>query len=72
MIAEPFILAHTFANRFHSSRMKLTIAKAEDAYANKAPNTIGYCKNLLECICKEILTEKGKNFEPKISLEKLP
>jgi hypothetical protein len=71
MMLEPFSLAYDFAKRFRSVRLLMIIQKAEHAYQSKAPDTIGHCKNVLECICKEILNEKGETVNSDIKLEKL-
>ena len=56
----PFLPAYEFEKRYQLDRLKLTLEKAEKAYASFQPETIDFCKSALECICKTIL-EESKN-----------
>lgn len=58
MTESPFQKAYEFEKRYGIDRLKLCIEKAETAYKTYEPETIGYCKNILESICKTVLEEK--------------
>lgn len=56
----PFTRAYEFEKCYGLERLKVTIQKAENAYKSHEPETIDFCKSVLECICKTILDNKKK------------
>ncbi len=62
MPQSPFARAYDFEKLFKLERLKITIEKAEEAYASHEPETIDFCKCIIESLCKQILTEKGETY----------
>ncbi|MBF0620934.1 MAG: hypothetical protein HQL54_03320 [Magnetococcales bacterium] len=58
----PFISAYAFEKRFGLPRLRLTIEKAELAYAMYEPETIDWCKCIVETVCKHILKENNPDY----------
>lgn len=71
MTESPFQKAYEFEKRYGIDRLKLCIEKAETAYKTYEPETIGYCKNILESICKTVLEEKNETYNDKENLQNL-
>lgn len=63
MIISPFEHAYDFQRVFHLRRLQLTLEKAEKSLEHFEPETIDYCKCVIEIICKHILAEKALPFE---------
>lgn len=63
MILSPLEHAHDFQNVFDLVRLSATIDKAEVALETLEPETIDYCKCIIEIVCKHILSERGIPFE---------
>ena len=63
MIISPLEHAHDFQKVFGLTRLATTIEKAESALAPFGPETIDYCKCVIEIVCKHILTERGLPYE---------
>jgi hypothetical protein len=68
MAGHPLDHARAFIQLFELERLNTTLTKAEEAYAALAPETIDYCKCLIECICKHVLDEKGEEAPAGIKL----
>lgn len=71
MSESPFQKAYEFEKRYGIDRLKLCIEKAETAYKTYEPETIGYCKNILESICKTVLEEKNETYSDKENVQNL-
>ncbi|MBF0142913.1 MAG: hypothetical protein HQL59_05585 [Magnetococcales bacterium] len=73
MANDPFQSAYAFEKRFHLPRLRLTIKKAEEAYKTLEPETIDFCKSVIESMCKQVLREKEPAFvdDEKTELPKL-
>ncbi|WP_299207928.1 hypothetical protein [uncultured Tateyamaria sp.] len=63
MIISPLEHAHDFQKVFGLTRLAATIDKAEAALQTLEPETIDYCKCVIEIICKHILSERGEPYE---------
>jgi len=63
MPVSPFARAYDFEKLFQLERLKITIEKAEVAFDDLAPETIDFCKCIIETMCKHILDEKGEDYE---------
>ena len=63
MIISPLEHAHDFQKVFGLTRLATTIDKAEAALGTLEPETIDYCKCVIEIICKHILSERGISFD---------
>lgn len=63
MIISPLEHAHDFQKVFGLSRLETTIGKAEAALETLEPESIDYCKCVIEIICKHILSERGEPYE---------
>lgn len=59
MILSPLEHAHDFQKVFSLARLSVTIGKAEKALETLEPETIDYCKCIIEIVCKHILAERG-------------
>ncbi|MBF0214660.1 MAG: abortive infection family protein [Magnetococcales bacterium] len=57
MANNPFLSAYEFERRFHLPRLRLTIEKAEASYKTLEPETIDWCKCIIETACKTVLKE---------------
>lgn len=73
MANDPFQSAYAFEKRFRLPRLHLTIEKAEAAYKTLEPETIDWCKSIIESMCKQMLREKDSAFadDEKTELPKL-
>ncbi len=58
----PFLSAYEFGKRFHLPRLRSTIEKAEAAYQDLQPETVDYCKCIIETQCKHIMKENNPDF----------
>jgi len=63
VIISPLEHAHDFQKVFGLSRLETTIDKAESALETLEPESIDYCKCVIEIICKHILSERGVPYE---------
>lgn len=63
MIISPLEHAQDFQKVFQLTRLATTIDKAEKALATLEPETIDYCKCVIEIVCKHILSERGLPYE---------
>ncbi|QSR21047.1 abortive infection family protein [Hyphomonas sp. KY3] len=63
MIISPLEHAHDFQKVFGLTRLATTIDKAEAALGTLEPETIDYCKCVIEIICKHILSERGIPYD---------
>ena len=63
MIISPLEHAHDFQKVFALTRLSTTIEKAEEALKSLEPETIDYCKCIIEIVCKHILSERGLPYE---------
>lgn len=59
-MSNPFLRAYEFEKRYGLERLKVTIEKAEKAYATLEPETIDLSKSVLESICASILDERDR------------
>lgn len=57
-MASPFEAAREFAKLYPYERLNVLIQKAETAYETLEVETIGFCKNIIECMCKTILLDR--------------
>ncbi|MBF0186033.1 MAG: hypothetical protein HQM06_16810 [Magnetococcales bacterium] len=73
MTNNPFLSAYEFEKRFHLPRLRLTIEKAESAYKTLEPETIDWCKSIIESMCKQVMREKDPDYvdDEKTELPKL-
>lgn len=73
MANDPFLSAYAFEKLFHLPRLRLTIEKAEAAYKTLEPETIDWCKSIIESMCKQVLREKDPDYndDEKTELPKL-
>ena len=71
MTESPFQKAYEFEERYGIDRLKITIQKAETAYKTYQPETIGYCKNIIESICYAILDTLDIEYKSNEDLKKL-
>ena len=63
MILSPLEHAHDFQTVFGLARLSATIDKAEKALETLEPETIDYCKCIIEIVCKHILSERGLPYD---------
>jgi len=63
MILSPLEHAHDFQKVFGLARLSATIDKAEKALETLEPETIDYCKCIIEIVCKHILSERGLPYD---------
>ena len=63
MANNPFLSAYAFEKRFHLHRLHLTINKAETAYKTLEPETIDWCKCIIETACKTVLKEHVPDWQ---------
>ncbi len=75
MSRNPFENANEFEKLFGLERLKITIEKAETSFETLEPETIDYCKCIIEAVCKHILDDKGLVYDgmylPKLIRETL-
>lgn len=70
MILTPLEHALDFQKIFRLARLSATIDKAEKALETLEPETIDYCKCIIEIVCKHILAERGLPYD-NLSLPRL-
>ncbi|RUX10455.1 hypothetical protein EOA30_00475 [Mesorhizobium sp. M8A.F.Ca.ET.059.01.1.1] len=63
MILTPLEHALDFQKVFGLARLSATIDKAEKALETLEPETIDYCKCIIEIVCKHILAERGRPYD---------
>lgn len=63
MIISPLEHAHDFQKIFDLTRLATTIDKAEGALKTLEPETIDYCKCIIEIVCKHILSERDIPYD---------
>src|SRR3546814_14152902 len=63
VIISPLEHAHDFQKVFGLTRLAATIDKAEGALETLEPETIDYCKCVIEIVCKHILSERGVPYD---------
>lgn len=63
MILTPLEYALDFQKIFRLARLSATIDKAEKALETLEPETIDYCKCIIEIVCKHILAERGLPYD---------
>jgi hypothetical protein len=59
MIISPFECAYEFQKVFQLARLKTTLEKVEISLTTFEPETIDYCKCIIEIVCKHVLSEKS-------------
>lgn len=66
-----FQKAYEFEERYGIDRLKLCIEKAEKAYSTYQPETIDFCKCVIESICKFVYESKGESLSKNPDFHKL-
>lgn len=71
MTESPFQKAYEFEKRYGIDRLKLCIEKAETAYKTYEPETIDYCKCIIESIAKQIIADNNIEYNKEWTLAQL-
>ena len=71
MLESPFQKAYEFEERYGIDRLKLCIEKAEKAYKTYEPETIDYCKCIIETIAKQIIADNNIEYDKEWTLAQL-
>lgn len=71
MTESPFQKAYEFEKRYGIDRLKLCIEKAEIAYKTYEPETIDYCKCIIESVAKQIIADNNIKYDKEWTLAQL-
>ncbi|MBQ4645842.1 MAG: hypothetical protein IJB79_00685 [Candidatus Gastranaerophilales bacterium] len=71
MSASPFQKAYEFEEKYGIDRLKLCIQNAEIAYKTFAPETIDYCKCIIESVAKQIIADNNIEYDKEWTLAQL-
>lgn len=71
MSESPFQKAYEFEERYGIERLKVTIQKAKEAYKTYQPETIDFCKCIVESICKFVYEAKEATLPQNPDFHKL-
>ena len=71
MAESPFQKAYEFEEKYGIERLKLCIEKAEKAYKTYEPETIDYCKCIIETIAKQIIADNNIEYDKEWTLAQL-
>lgn len=71
MSESPFQKAYEFEQKYDIDRLKLCIQNAEKAYKILAPETIDYCKCIIESIAKQIIADNNIEYNKEWTLAQL-
>ena len=63
MSESPFQKAYEFEQKYDIDRLKLCIQNAEKAYKTLAPETIDYCKCIIESVAKQIIADNNIKYD---------
>lgn len=67
----PFQKAYEFEEKYGIDRLKLCIQNAEKAYKSLAPETIDYCKCIIESVAKQIIADNNIEYDKEWTLAQL-
>lgn len=71
MTESPFQKAYEFEEKYDIDRLRLCIEKAEKAYQTYEPETIDYCKCIIEAIAKQIISDNNIEYDKEWTLAQL-
>lgn len=71
MSESPFQKAYEFEEKYGIDRLKLCIQNAEKAYKTLAPETIDYCKCIIESVAKQIIADNNIEYDKEWTLAQL-
>lgn len=71
MRESPFQKAYEFEEKYGIDRLKLCIQNAEKAYKSLAPETIDYCKCIIESVAKQIIADNNIEYDKEWTLAQL-
>ena len=71
MSESPFQKAYEFEEKYGIDRLKLCIQNAEKAYKSLAPETIDYCKCIIESVAKQIIADNNIEYDKEWTLAQL-
>lgn len=71
MSESPFQKAYEFEQKYDIDRLKLCIQNAEKAYKTLAPETIDYCKCIIESVAKQIIADNNIKYDKEWTLAQL-
>ena len=71
MTESPFQKAKKKKKKYDIDRLKLCIQNAEKAYKTLAPETIDYCKCIIESVAKQIIADNNIKYDKEWTLAQL-
>lgn len=71
MSESPFQKVYEFEDKYGIDRLKLCIQNAEKAYKSLAPETIDYCKCIIESVAKQIIADNNIEYDKEWTLAQL-